>query len=110
MSIPNERDIREVEEALHKTVQREFAARDAELKRAGLRPELDAIHRSGVEADYESYIEATLRFEEGDVHDVVFFHVARHGRLAIDPAVAADWVTTTIDGILKDVPKATPSP
>jgi len=102
-SAPDE--IRQVEETLYGAVRRELDSKGAELRDAGLRIELDPISRSGDGPNYTSYVEATLRYQDGDVHDVVFFYVAREGRLVVDAASMPEWITKTIDESLRKVAK-----
>jgi hypothetical protein len=98
-------EIRQVEETLYGAVRQELDSRNSQLRDAGLRAELDPISRSGNGSSYTSYIEATLRYQDGDVHDVVFFYVAREGRLVVDAASMPEWVTKTIDESLEKVAK-----
>jgi len=70
-----------------------------------LRVELDPISRSGEGTNYASYIEVTLRYADGDVHDVVFFYVAREGRLVVDPTSMPEWIAKTIDDSLDKLTK-----
>lgn len=98
-------EIRQVEETLYGAVRHEFDARNAQLRGAGLRIELDPISCSGEGSNYTSYVEATLRYADGDVHDVVFFYVAREGRLVVDAALMSEWITKTIDESLEKVSK-----
>jgi hypothetical protein len=98
-------EIRQVEETLYGAVRREFDARSARLRGAGLLIELDPISRSGEGSNYTSFVEATLRYADGDVHDVVFFYVAREGRLVVDAASMSEWITKTIDESLEKVSK-----
>jgi hypothetical protein len=90
-------EIQQVEETLHGVLRREFDARSTEFCDAGLRVELDPISRSGSPSNYVSFIEAVVRYPDNDVHDIVFFHVAREGRLVVDPATMPQWITETID-------------
>lgn len=94
-------EIRQVEETLYGAVRHELDAKSVQLQDAGLQTELDPISRSGDGSNYSSYVEATLRFADGDVHDVVFFYVAREGRLVVDAASMPEWITKTIDESLK---------
>jgi hypothetical protein len=98
MSTPNALDeIHQVEETLHGILRRELDSRSTELRDAGLRVELDPICRSGERSNYISYIEATLRYADDDVHDIIFFYVADQGRLVVDVTVATKWITDTIN-------------
>ena len=90
-------EIRRVEEALHGAVERELDARSVQLRDAGLTVEFDPISRSGEGSGYTSYVEVTLRYADGDVHDVVFFYVAREGRLVVDEASVSEWISKTLD-------------
>lgn len=90
-------EIRRVEEALHGAVERELDSRGVQLRDAGLTVELDPISRSGEGSGYTSYVEVTLRYADGDVHDVVFFYIARDGRLVVDEASTSEWITKTLD-------------
>lgn len=99
MSAHNASDeIRQVEETLYGLIRRDLDSRSAEFHDIGLRVELDPISRSGEGSNYASYIEATLRYANGNVHDVFFFYVAREGRLVVDTASMPGWITRTIDG------------
>jgi hypothetical protein len=90
-------EIRRVEEALHGAVKRQLDSRSEQLRDVGLTVELDPISRSGEGPGYTSYIEVTLRYADGDVHDVVFFYVAREGRLVVDETSASEWISKTLD-------------
>lgn len=96
-------EIHQVEETLYGVISRELDARSAQLRTAGLRVDLDPICRSGEGTNYVSYIEATLRYADGDVHDIVFFYVAREGRLMVDAKSMLQWITKTIDESLSNV-------
>lgn len=93
-------EIQQVEEALHGALSHEL---DARLRAAGLQVDLDPICRSGEGASYVSYIEATLRYADGDVHDIVFFYVAQEGRLMVDATSMSRWITETLDESLNKV-------
>lgn len=98
MSTPSISDeVRRVEEALHGAVERALDARDVQLRDAGLVVELDPVSRSGGGPGYTSYVEATLRYANGDVHDVLFFYVAQEGRLVVDEASTSEWISRTVD-------------
>jgi hypothetical protein len=90
-------EIRRVEEALHGAVERQLDSRSEQLRDVGLTVELDPISRSGEGWGYTSYVEVTLRYADGDVHDVVFFYVAREGRLVVDETSASEWISKTLD-------------
>ncbi len=107
MSTPSSSDkIRQVEEALHGFIRRELDSRSAELQDVGLQADLDPICREGIGSSYISYIEATLRYANGDVHDILFFYVAREGRLLVDVEAMPQWITTTIGESLIKASKA----
>jgi hypothetical protein len=105
-SVPDE--IRQVEEVLHGAISRAFDTRSARLRDAGLEVELNPISRSGEGSNYTSYVEATLRYADGDVHDVVFFYVAQEGRLVVDAASTSEWIRKTIDESLEKMPGSGP--
>jgi|ERR1700686_4236083 len=96
-------EIHQVEETLHSVISHEFDSRSARLRAAGLQVDLDPICRSGKGTDYVSYIEATLRYADGDVHDIVFFYVAQEGRLMVDATSMPQWITETLDESLNKV-------
>lgn len=98
MSTHNTQDeIHQAEEALQGVLRREFDTRSTEFRDAGLRVQLDPISRSGSGSNYVSFIEAIVRYPDDDVHDIVFFYVARDGRLVVDPTTMPEWITKTID-------------
>jgi hypothetical protein len=101
-------EIRRVEEALYGSIRHELDSRSAEFRHAGLQVELDPMSRSGEGPNYASYVEATLRYADGDVHDVVFFYVAREGRLVVDAKTMPEWITKTIDESLEKVSRDEP--
>jgi len=90
-------EIHRVEETLHGAVSHELDSRSAQLRAAGLQVDLDPICRSGEGTNYVSYIEATLRYANGDVHDIVFFYVAQDGRLVVDATSMPQWIIETIN-------------
>ncbi len=90
-------EIHDVEEALYGVLKHEFDAKSTEFRDAGLRVQLDPISRSGSGSSYVSFIEAIVRYPDHDVHDIVFFYVAREGRLVVDPTTVPKWITKTID-------------
>lgn len=90
-------EIARVEEALHSVVEQGLKSRSVQLRDAGLTVELDPISRSGEGSSYTSYVEVTMRYADGDVHDVVFFYVAQGGRLVVDEASTSEWITNTLD-------------
>jgi hypothetical protein len=106
-SAPDE--IRRVEEALYGAVKREFDSRGEQLRDAGLTVECDPISRSGEGSNYTSYVEVTLRYSNGDVHDVVFFYVAQEGRLVVDEASTSGWISKTVDESLGKTTKDEPA-
>jgi hypothetical protein len=101
----NSGEIKRVEEVLHGAVERELDSRSAQLRESGLTVELDPIRRSGEGSSYTSYVEVTLRYADGDVHDVVFFYVAQDGRLVVDEASTSEWISKTLDESLAKVIK-----
>lgn len=78
-------------------IKRELDARGCEFRDAGLKVDLDPVCRSGEGSGYVSYIEATLRRDDDDVHDVVFFYIAREGRLLVDTEAMPQWIAKTLD-------------
>lgn len=62
------------------------------------------IRRHGDGADYASYIEATFRYEDEDVHCVLFFYIAHKGHLVIVREVTTPWVIQTIDELVTIAP------
>lgn len=96
-------EIHKVEETLHGVISHELNSRSAQLRTAGLQVDLDPICRSGAGTNYVSYIEATLRYSDGDVHDIVFFYVAQEGRLMVDATSMPQWITETLDESLGEV-------
>jgi hypothetical protein len=90
-------EIRQVEETLHGILRHELASRCAEFCDAGLRVVLDPISRSGKGSNYVSFIEATVRYPDNDVHDVIFFYVAREGHLVVDAAVMPREIGEVVD-------------
>jgi hypothetical protein len=96
-------EINKIEETLHGALSHELDSRSAQLRAAGLQVDLDPICRSGEGTNYVSYIEATLRYADGDVHDIVFFYVAQEGRLMVDPTSMPQWITGTLDESLNKV-------
>jgi hypothetical protein len=104
MSVHNTIDeIHKIEETLRDAISHELDSRSAQLRAAGLQVELDPICRSGDGTNYVSYIEATLRYADGDVHDIVFFYVAQDGRLMVDAPSMTRWIATTLDESLSKV-------
>jgi hypothetical protein len=89
--------IRQVEETLYGVIRHELDSRAAEFCAAGLQVALDPIYRSGEGSNYASYVEVTLQYTAGDVHDIVFFYVARSGRLMVDTTAMQQWITQTLD-------------
>lgn len=85
--------IRQVEETLHGVIKHELDSRGAEFCAAGLQVDLDPIYRSGEGSNYVSYVETTLRYADGDVHDIVWSGVPplRWTRLT------TQWIIKTID-------------
>jgi hypothetical protein len=90
-------EIRQVEETLQDMLRRELDARSAEFRDVGVHAELDPISRSDQGSNYTSFIEATLRFQDHDVHDIVFFFVAHEGRLVVDIPSTRQWIINTLD-------------
>jgi hypothetical protein len=98
MSTHNTSDeIRQIEETLQSVLRHELDARSTEFRDAGVHAELDPISRSGQGSNYTSFIEATLRYQDHDVHDIVFFFVAREGRLMVDIISTQQWIIRTLD-------------
>ncbi len=74
-----------------------FDARRADLDALCLSVELDPIARHGKGSHYTSSIEATLRWPDANVHDVVFLNVVDQGRLVINMETIDLWIRETID-------------
>jgi len=90
-------EIRQVEDTLHGILKHELASRSAEFLSADLRVVLDPVSRSGKGSNYVSFIEATVRYLDNDVHDVIFFYVAREGRLVVDVAAVPREIAEMVD-------------
>jgi hypothetical protein len=98
-------EIRQIEEKLYSILKHELASRCAEFRNAGLRVVLDPISRSGKGSNYASFIEATVRYPDNDVHDVIFFYVAREGHLVVDAAVMPREIGEVVDESLAKASK-----
>lgn len=95
-------NLEQVEERVHGLVRRGFDARRAELNALSLQVELDPVARRGEGTQYASSIEATLRWPDADVHDVIFFYIVEQGRLVIDVETIDSWIRDTIDASIAD--------
>jgi len=93
-------EISTIEDEFHRLVGSEIDKRCQALRDAGLSVELEPLHRDGVGASYASYIEAVFRYEDGDVHDVLFFYIAREGHLVIMREPTTAWVVQAVDEIV----------
>src|SRR5271166_6674034 len=100
MSNDTHDQLRKVEEELHCLVEREFSNSSKELQDAGLRLELDPVHRSGSGSNYASFIEATLRLEDEDVQDIFYVEIAREGHLGKDRDGLVKWAKEQIAEII----------
>jgi hypothetical protein len=95
-------NLEQIEERVHGLVRRGFDARRADLDALGLQVELDPVARRGEGTQYASSIEATLRWPDADVQDVIFFYVAEQGRLVLDVETIESWIRDTIDASIAE--------
>ena len=79
---------------------KELTSRAAEFEDAGLRVELDPIHRSGNPASYTSYLEATIRYPDDDVHDILFFYITLEGRFWTPVVQLKEGIVEAVDALL----------
>ena len=86
-----------IEDQMRDLVRGSLEARRTDLEALGLQLELEPVARHGEGGSYASPIEATLRWPDGDVHDVIFFYVVQGGGLVVDVDSAASWITDVID-------------
>ncbi len=97
-SAPSE--IYELEEGLCGVVRGAFVAHRQSLADAGLRVELEPIHRSGHGDSYRSHIEAVVRYLDDDVHDILYLPVAQNGHVVVLREIAEAWVQDTVAEII----------
>jgi hypothetical protein len=82
----------EVETNLHRVFEDAFRRRDAELESLGLKLQLEPVKRRDSGGLYSSSVEATLRWPDGDVHDVFFLQLVDQRRVVADVGEASSWL------------------